>query len=229
MNVMSKKYVRAEIELLRSIKFKNQGIIISRGGTLKVCDNDNFPSLYKTMWTPQHMYITSKERIRTGDVVYHNSGYVSRVLGFNMDAIKLKDAQRWTKDCRKVIATDDDEYNTGYKENNFSDSFCGWNITPNIPKSFINDFCNEGGPRKVMVQFNTDYDILKNSELDEHVPYKISLDANNTIVIKPAKVSWGALEVKGLMWMSWRAANAHLLDVEHIGEEFEEWFKTITL
>lgn len=219
---MSKKYVRAEVELLPTNKFKYQGAIISRGGAMKVCDKRNFPSLYKTMWTPQHMYVTTKERIRTGDVVYHNSGYVSRVLGFNMDAIKLEDAQRWTKDCRKVIATDDEEYG-------FGDEFGGWYPIGNIPKSFVKDFCNEGGPRNIMVEFHTDYEILKNSELDEHVPYKISLDGDNAIVIKPAKDSWGPLEIKGLMWMSWRAANAHLLDVEKIGEEFEEWFKTITL
>jgi hypothetical protein len=57
--------------------------------------------------TNQHIYITSDEEIKEGDWVYHNSGYASMVLGFNLDAIKLTDAQRWSKDCKLVIMTTD--------------------------------------------------------------------------------------------------------------------------
>ena len=55
----------------------------------------------------QYLYITSDEQIQEGDWVYHSSGYVSNVLGFNLDAIKLTDSQRWTKDCKKIIITTD--------------------------------------------------------------------------------------------------------------------------
>jgi hypothetical protein len=63
--------------------------------------------LYKSI--PQNIYITNDEEIKEGDYVYHNSGYVSIVLGFNLDAIKLTDSQRWSKDCKKIILTTDDQ------------------------------------------------------------------------------------------------------------------------
>lgn len=62
-----------------------------------------------TQWygKSQELYITSDEQIQEGDWVYHSSGYISNVLGFNLDAIKLMDAQRWTKNCKKIVLTTD--------------------------------------------------------------------------------------------------------------------------
>lgn len=53
----------------------------------------------------RHIYAYSNDKIKEGDYVYHSSGYISKVLGFNLDAIKLEDGQRWTKDCKKIIAS----------------------------------------------------------------------------------------------------------------------------
>ena len=76
---------------------------------------------------PQHIYITSDAEVKEGDYVYHNSGYVSIVLGFNLDAIKLTDAQRWSKDCKKIIlTTDQDLIADGVQE--IDDTFLEWFI-----------------------------------------------------------------------------------------------------
>lgn len=92
------------------------------------------------IWEGQHLYILSDEKIKEGDWVLHNSGYISQVLGFNIDAIKLLDAQRWTKDCKKIVASTDKE------------------ITPEtwIHDSFVNVFLLSYNNKKQITEIKLD-------------------------------------------------------------------------
>lgn len=53
---------------------------------------------------PENPIIVTDALIEENDFAYHKDGYVSKVYGFNLDAIKLEDGQRWTNDCKKVVA-----------------------------------------------------------------------------------------------------------------------------
>jgi hypothetical protein len=89
---------------------KPSRLLLSKRGNLQFLkDNSSTNSNNHFIGTYQNIYITNDEEIKEGDYVYHNSGYVSIVLGFNLDAIKLTDSQRWSKDCKKIILTTDDQ------------------------------------------------------------------------------------------------------------------------
>jgi hypothetical protein len=140
----------------------------------------------------QHLYILSNDKIKEGDWVYHNSGYISQVLGFNLDAIKLEDAQRWTKDCKKIIATTDSSLiiekeldihsiPTEYVEED--------TILPQPSQEFIKKFVkkyNEGNPNtEVLVEYVKYIGGVVGNGWEEYRP-KINTK-NNTITIHPVK------------------------------------------
>jgi len=55
-----------------------------------------------------HLYVIIKCDLEEGDTVVNLiTNEISKVLGFNMDAVKLKAGQCWKKDCRKIVATTD--------------------------------------------------------------------------------------------------------------------------
>lgn len=150
---------------------------------------------------PQHLHFLSNEKFKEGDYVYHNSGYVSKVLGFNMDAVKLEDAQRWTKDCKKIISSTDSSLII----------FQGAGINFPIPSpsdSFVQKFISEYNKgniiKRVLVEYgnfrinNPDYPFKSNREFDDN--YLIKINSNdNTITIIKDKTTYTQEEVDRLL------------------------------
>lgn len=85
------------------------------------------------------VYIVSKDDFKEGSYVLHSSGYFSKVLGFNRDAVKLESGQFWTKDCKKVVA------------------MIGHDILPRPSDSFLEKLaqsCNKKRPiKEIFVEF----------------------------------------------------------------------------
>ena len=100
--------------------------------TLQVKAENFGPLIYRTKDDVTHFYRYYCPMQRMGDehhnlhlvldefhkddvVIHVETGYVSKVLGFNIDAIKLESGQYWRKDCRKLIATTDDAIHEKYE------------------------------------------------------------------------------------------------------------------
>ena len=172
-----------------------------------------------------HLYITSDDEIKEDDWVYHKSGYISKVLGFNLDAIKLEDAQRWTKDCKKVIATTDSSLsstcNCGHIKTVNTGLCMGcakFSIIPLISQpsqSFIQKYVEEYNKGNQIVDVLVEYDeniiatqtepILQHQGskpkiVPHKVEHKLKVSKDNTITIRKIKDSWSRDEVVELIY-----------------------------
>jgi len=115
----------------------------------------------------QHIYITSDEEIKEGDYVYHNSGYVSIVLGFNLAAIKLTDAQRWSKDCKKIILTTD--FSLAPDVQKIDDEFLEWFVqNPSCEMVKVEEFA----VKVDLLEYKTNYKIIIPKEEKDLTYYK---------------------------------------------------------
>lgn len=183
---------------------KRQIVLLPTKGSSPLYKEDNGYLAYDEVLqsyggvTHYHLYILSDENIRVGDVVYNSCGYVSKVLGFNVDAIKLESGQYWTRDCKKIIATTDTKLIEGVR----------WNKEfpyPSIPLDFIKLYITQYNDLNVINYVNVEYDEVYSSLGDEdifdlvctHHPKMdvLKTDENHEISINLIKDKWSKDEL----------------------------------
>lgn len=121
---------------------------------------------------PQHLYITSDEKIKEGDWYYEKEH--KRTLQCKTDT-QSEIINSW-EDCRKIIGTTDN--------NLFSEEdIIPHTSLPMIPQSFISEYCDKGGIETVMVEYKL-MSITKGHHNFIH-EYELKLSSDNTIIIHP--------------------------------------------
>lgn len=140
-----------------------------------------------------HLYITTDEDIKEGDWYYSD--------------IEPKGVFKATKEGkatnrRKIIATTDSKLlEPNHKEWTKMKRLEKW--LPQIPQSFIEEYCKAGGIDEVLVEYEERFieNSLKNYKrmLDEVIEVVPKLNPDNEITIHLIKDSWSREEVKALL------------------------------
>ena len=135
----------------------------------------SIPNVAKKLYPAQHLYITTDEEIKEGDWYLMNMKYPTQSASGEVEKGNYDN-------CRKIIATTDPRLYTtctcALKDSHGIE--CG--PLPQIPQSFIEDYCKAGGIDKVMVEYEewtTMYRGMAN--------YKLKTDSNNCIIIHPVE------------------------------------------
>ena len=147
--------------------FKNGALSVRISSGVITTYTQALDELYK----PQHLYITSDEEINNCWILNPNKPELSPMHCHTTSGL--------IQGCRKIIAS--------------SDKSLG---LPQIPQSFVKEFCEKGGIDKVMVE----YDVLSSTkavlinfgsndpikDLSESTPFETKLKLiANTIIITP--------------------------------------------
>lgn len=128
-----------------------------------------------------------------GDIVVHESGIISKCLGFNMDAVKLEKGQLWKKQCKKLIATTNEVASEKYGIPLISDE---------IVKKYAYEDQN-GGLKEVYIEDESVYvepeGIHSNRGYYKDVP-KLNEDGEVIMYHKPVKiVDWNKFSLEELI------------------------------
>jgi hypothetical protein len=136
----------------------------------------SIPNVAKKLYPAQHLYITTDEEIKEGD------WFIWLKYNFIEKATKKDN----NKDCRKIIATTDPKLlKPQIKQVNWIGSERIWSL-PQIPQSFIEEYCKAGGIDKVLVEYeDANYGALftlKDGSTETVVAQKLKVDPiHNTI------------------------------------------------
>ncbi len=121
----------------------------------------------------QHLYFTTDEEIKEGDWFIHPDATVPQ-----------NDFNHVYVDCRKIIATTDPKLlKPQIKQVNWIGSERIMSL-PQIPQSFIEEYCKAGGIDKVLVEWEN------RVSTDDVPPYYINrpkVDSNNCIIAHPVE------------------------------------------
>jgi len=84
----------------------------------------------------KNIYITSDEEIKEGDYVLYHEDKISKVLGINIDELKLDRGGVWRSSCKKIIlTTDQDLIKDGVQS--IDDEFLEWFCSKNGEVDFV--------------------------------------------------------------------------------------------
>ena len=171
---------RAKVHMLPT----DRSYLTISGGKLSYDDVDYAESGFIK---PQHLYITTDEEIKEGDCYIHPDATVPQ-----------NDFNHVYVDCRKIIATTDPKLlKPQIKQVNWIGSERIWSL-PQIPQSFIEEYCKAGGIDNVMVEYecltSTNTIVLDFSKVtaDEAIKSdrkciesRVKTDSNNCIIMHP--------------------------------------------
>ena len=165
------------------------------------------------VFTYQHLYIVSDDEIKEGDWFISSENKIYHAIRENFDDLFsiLKDLNYSTiwKSKGKIITTTDkslmvqDYFKNGRK--------AGLEQSPQPSQSFIKKYCELGDVDKVLVEYEFNVElykntpsIIKNSTYGSAGQYKLNFyklktDSHNTITIKSVKDSWTREEVIDLL------------------------------
>ena len=172
---------RAKVHMLPT----DRSYLTISGGKLSYDDVDYAESGFIK---PQHLYITTDEEIKKGD------WFIWLKYNFIEKATKKDN----NKDCRKIIATTDPKLlKPQIKQVNWIGSERIMSL-PQIPQSFIEEYCKAGGIDNVMVEYecltSTNTIVLDFSKVtaDEAIKSdrkciesRVKTDSNNCIIMHP--------------------------------------------
>ena len=147
-----------------------------------------------TNQTVQHLYITSNEEIKTGDWCEDN-GSIYQIKDKNHLLTILNFGN-----SKKIIATTDTSLRR-MGDDGIVDIALGLEISY-IPESFIKYFIEEYNKGNVITKVMVEYVQVPNSVFIQvlEAPYiQLKINSDNTINIKPIKVSWNREEVIKLL------------------------------
>ena len=193
MEIQSK---RAKVIMLPTEQYEHNRILKgNKEGRLIIDKCENLSKQLRGLWTPQHIYITTDEEIREGDVAYNkNTNSIYRVGKFTSKAgheghsiVPLKSdvkegefytyiGEHYSQYSKKIIATTNKSLNL-----------------PQPSKAFIEKYCKLGGIDEVEIE----YEKLVKAYIpfSNAVNYILKVDSHNTITIHPIKYSWNREEV----------------------------------
>lgn len=131
-------------------------------------------------YQPQHLYITTDEEIKEGD--WYLLGNTPRKSTGNLG----KPDSKWLK----IIATTDPKL---VFNNKFEREIQGVKMEashhkqlPQIPQSFIEEYCKAGGIDEVLVEYEYGFSLKLRAGGQSHA-YKLKLNPDNTIIIHPVE------------------------------------------
>jgi hypothetical protein len=160
-----------------------------------------------------HLYITTDEEIKEGDWLINIKPWSMKIIQATK-MIEISEKQNIDEDmesfaidedmesfARKIIATTDPELRRIIKEDIYDDTglklatvpkYRNQKILPQIPQSFIEEYCKAGGIDEVLVEWEI---VIGGDVLD-----RPKLNPNNTIIIHPVEEKMIPLsEVKELI------------------------------
>lgn len=133
---------------------------------------------------PQHLYILSDEEIKEGD--WCIQGFLSPDEPFQVSEGNIKTAI--ASKAKKIIATTDPNLFVNVKNHLTSSEGLMVNV-PQIPKSFIEEYCKAGGIEDVLVEYTTK--LVEGTDLGNDCHYvkpdKPKLNPDYTIIIHPVE------------------------------------------
>lgn len=158
----------------------------------------------------QHLYIISDEEIKDGDYGFINIGKSGTIGKVSYDS-KYNTWDLTTFDnihypftektyIKKIIATTD----TSLKIINLSDLGENWKdiLLPSLSQQFIQQYIEEYNKGNITKEVWVEYEGYVQSttwEYDEPEGYRVKINSDNTINIKPIKDSWSREEVIELL------------------------------
>lgn len=164
------------------------------------------PSVEKA-FDNQHLYITTDEKIKEGDWVYWTdpeglTSDINQVVSVDEEMIFIShpehsETEAFPHECKKIIATTD----TKIYFNDIGEGVIeSYGKLPQIPQSFIEEYCKAGGIDRVMVEYECltsthisiiDFskDPIETEALSEPkcVEHRLKTDSNNCIIIHPVE------------------------------------------
>jgi hypothetical protein len=149
------------------------------------------------IYQPQHLYITTDEEIKKGDYIYDGLDKVGKTTK-NSDFTWMNKVNT----IRKIIATTDPKI---YFNDIGEGVIESYGKLPQIPQSFIEEYCKAGGIDRVMVECIDEWfltngkpipdvmresmerNLRKNSLAKWNIVYTPKTDSNNCIIIHPVE------------------------------------------
>jgi hypothetical protein len=159
---------------------------------------------------PQHLYFTSDEEPKDGEWVIETSNK-NLISQFSEQSLNQR-----SMGCRKIIATTDilkikevDSFEFGSPQDEY--------YVPQIPQSFIEEYCRKGGIDEVDVEYEEEGRFAYTGDT-RYIP-KVDT-VHNTITIHPIKDSWNREEVEKLckeafscgvrLWEDWEEEDVEM-------------------
>lgn len=168
---------------------------------------------------PHHLYITTDEEIKEGDWFY-NKGMRT------VDKASYVESSPYIKNTgKKIIATTDSNLLTEegryakmdkYKSLAFKADRLPSNYTlPQIPQSFIEEYCKAGGIDEVLVELES----IQEIHVDGVIKQGVKLNPDNTIIIHPVEERvYSREEVEGKLLQGFKAMLDYYLKNGTIGD-----------
>jgi hypothetical protein len=203
-----------------------------------------YDSAYAGYYQPQHLYILSREEIKTGDYAYHwilGPGKIIIEHGIecfqtlpnkNGGSVTTPWKRNLEDDLLKVIATTDKSLTIYIKQLDKTTPI--WSNLPEPSQGFIDKFISEYNKENkiehVMVEYERGYEgmngfIKSDKEISsDKIIHEIKINTkDNTITIKPVKNSWNREEViENLTEMHINLYGADKYQLEQVNKWIEE-------
>lgn len=154
----------------------------------------------------QHLYILSDEEIKEGD--WYLDNYNNSIIKANINS----DHKYYVSNCKKIIATTDKlqtgSINIGLKREKELIAIYLPSPSPEFVKVYIKAY-NTGKPiTEVMVKYvdNGEEDWIGNNANGQpfwNEKWKLKVDSNNCITIRPVKINWTREEVIQLIFLAY--------------------------
>ena len=175
---------------------------------------------------PQHLYVTTDEEIKEGDLCYDKEAKpgwngienISKCLRTDKDGY-------WNKRCKKIIATTDPKLVHVKQKMPSGEVLSG---VFEIPQSFIEEYCKAGGIDEVLVEYESfrkegegGFDELGNVVVCSWLERIPKTYPNNCIIIHPIEEKMYSREEVGRKIKEFVMEYAY----EWTAEDIEEWIK----
>jgi hypothetical protein len=182
------------------------------------------------IYQPQHLYITTDEDIKEGDWIYETDLNTINQAGKNY---KPNDNDR------KIIATTDPKI---YFNDIGEGVIESYGKLPQIPQSFIEEYCKAGGIDRVMVECIDEWfltngkpipdvmresmerNLRKNSLAKWNIVYTPKTDSNNCIIIHPVEENIYNVNRQVFLKLVHDVGDS-LSQKDSIGFNLDEWIK----
>ena len=180
-----------------------------------------------------HLYFISDDEIKEGDWVMYLEQATENNPTKKADPYLVTDLDEVHWNDKKIIATTDKSLTKGSLLQNAKERL-KTNLLPQIPKSFIEKYCEVGGIDEVLVEltgyFKCDNNHTMNTRAACRYPMcneicnkeELKIDSHNTITIHPIKSSWNKEEVESLLFQYAEEEHGWFSSKSEI-ESFNNW------
>ena len=159
----------------------------------------------------KHLYFTTEEKIEKGNWVMSLERETECRRECEMVPYRAEYMDQIHPDDRKIVASND-----------------AATKLPEPPKEFVDVYYEVGGIDEVEIEYYKYAEELSGVSLIPRDLYRIKIDSNNCITIRPFKDSWSEEEVEQLLWECY-TRNEPGRSMDYIDNvllpEFRKWIK----